>query len=213
MNIIFEKKTDKYIVKLAEFKEEPEILHKIIKNDLIADEKEYYKSIKNNKRKREWLGTRILLKNSLTDYTAIHYDNKGNPFLENNFNISITHTGNFVGIILSKNKETGIDAEIISERIIKTAHKFISEKELLELSNDRNKLEKIFLHWCGKEVLFKIKGDGGYDFMKDFEINPFKVKKEGILSAKIKKYKFESYKLHYQFINHNDTNILLVFKP
>ncbi|NPA68743.1 MAG: 4'-phosphopantetheinyl transferase superfamily protein [Chlorobi bacterium] len=212
MTVIFEKTNAHCTLKLAEFEEEADILREKIKNDLQPEELKYYENIKNKKRKKEWLGTRILLKEILGYYEPVKYDSSGNPFLDGNMQISITHSGNLVGITINKkNEETGIDTEIISDRILRTSHKFISEKELAELNSDKNKLEKIYLHWCGKEVLFKIKGDGGYDFKKDFFVIIPKIpKNQGTVKAYIGKN--ESYRLNYKFINSGKNKIILVWK-
>jgi len=210
MNIIFEKITDNYILKLAEFNDNPENLFLQIKDDSGDEEIDYYRKIKNNKRKTEWLGTRILLKNILGIYTRIYYDNRGNPFLKNNKYISITHSENYVGIIISTNKDVGIDTERISERILRTAHKFISDENLSEIKG-KDYLKKIYLHWCAKETLFKIKGGGGYDFINDFVIKPFKLTDCGTLEAEILKNKKGSITLNFQFIDQSEKQLLLVW--
>ncbi len=206
MNIIFEKTTGSYILKLAEFTEDSKLLFQKTERDLSKEETEYFNSIKNEKRKLEWCGTRLLLKNILGTYEKIYYDTYGNPYLKNDKNISITHSGAFVGIIISKNKEVGIDTEIISERILGTAHKFIPENDLKLL----NEPKEIYLHWCGKETLFKIKGNGGYDFKKDFKIKlPPDIEKSGVIEAEIIKHTKEIFVLNYQFTENK--NLLTVW--
>ncbi len=210
MNIIFKKITDNYTLKLVEFNDNPGNLFLQIKDDLGNEEIDYYRKIKNNKRKIEWLGTRILLKNILGIYTKIYYDNRGNPFLKNNKYISITHSENYVGVILSTNKDIGIDTERISEKILRTAHKFIPENILQNLLEEKS-LEEIYLHWCSKETLYKIKGGGGFDFKKDFILQPLAVKKSGKITAFITKFEKEEFILSYRFINQKDSSLLLVW--
>lgn len=209
-DIIFKKITNDYTLQLSKFDDNSEVLFSEIKNDLSNDEIIFFNKIKNNKRKIEWLGTRILLKNILGIYTSIQYDDKGTPFINNGKNISITHTGNYVGIILSRNKNVGIDTEFISERILRTAHKFIPENILTNLIKEKN-TEKIYLHWCCKETLFKIKGGGGYDFKEDFIINPFNIEKHGEIISEVIKNQAEQYKLLYKFIKHENKEILIVW--
>jgi len=209
-DIIFEKITDNYILKLAKFEENPDVLFQQIRDDLSNDERSNFIKIKNNKRKIEWLGTRILLKNMLGKYLKIHYDNKGNPYINHKKYISITHSGNYIGLIISKNEAVGIDTEFISDRILRTAHKFIPENILQSLSEE-NALEKIYLHWCCKETLYKIKGGGGYDFKKDFILESFQLKEKGKITSFITKTQTNRYKLSYQFINQDNKNILLVW--
>ncbi len=208
LNIIFEKISNDYILKVAKFTENSDFLFSEIKNDLNIFETENFLKIKNEKRKKEWLGTRILLKEISGKYTEIKYYDSGKPYLEKGKYISISHTGNYVGIILSKNENPGIDIEIISDRILKTASKFITKKELKTLKT----VKEIYLYWCGKEVLFKIKGGGSYDFKKDFIIRPFSLKNFGEITAFITKSNKEMFSLSYQFINQGDKQLLLVRK-
>ncbi len=209
-DIIFEKITDNYNLKLAKFEENSDVLFQQICDDLSDDERTNFIKIKNNKRKVEWLGTRILLKNILGKYLKIHYDNKGNPYINNKKYISITHSGNYIGMIISNNEAVGIDTEFISDRILKTAHKFIPEK-ILQNINEENTLEKIYIHWCSKETLYKIKGGGGYDFKKDFILEPFQLKEKGEIISFIIKNQTNRYNLSYQFINQGNKKLLIVW--
>lgn len=211
MNIIFEKINKRYEIKVAEVNKEPEELFDIIKNDLNENEIVNYRSIKNIKRKTEWLTVRILLKQMIGKYSAIKYDQKGNPFTDSKLHISITHSQNIAGIILSKNPNIGIDSEILSDRILRTAHKFISEEELRQFS-DRQKLKKIYLNWCGKETLFKIKGGGGIDFIKNLKISIPKLNTSGIIAGVFKNSSvYEEYKISYSFINLKGQKLLITW--
>jgi len=210
MTVIFQKISKTYTLKLVHFPEDEQDIFKLIKTYLSNEEINHYKKIKNPKRKKEWCGTRFLLKKILGNYQEITYSPSGKPDIKGNFFISITHTGNYIGIIVSKKRQIGIDAEIISERILKTAHKFIPENEL-SILKEKNDIKTIYFHWCAKETLFKIKGDGGYDFLKDFVLFPKNLKEKGKIKAMISKSKIKGYTLNYHFINHNDNNIILVW--
>ncbi len=211
MNIIFEKKFKNYEIRVVEVFKKPEKLFDIIKNDLNENEIIKYRSIKNTKRKTEWLTVRIQLKQILGKYYEIKYDQKGNPFTDDNVHISITHSKNIVGIILSKNPKIGIDSEILSDRILRTAHKFVSEKELKQF-NDREKLKSIYLNWCGKETLFKIKGGGGIDFKKNLKINIPNLQTSGIITGIYKNsIVYEEYKISYSFIKLKEQELLITW--
>lgn len=210
MNIIFEKITNDYNLRIARFDENPDFLFQEINDDLDTDEIEKFNQIKNNKRKVEWLGTRILLKNILGSYSKIHYNDKGNPYITQGKHLSVTHSENCVGIIVSRNKKVGIDTEFVSDRILRTAHKFIPEDILQNLTGEKA-VEKMYLHWCCKETLFKIKGGGGYDFKKDFILFPFRLKEEGEIISKVVKTRTEQFKLSYRLINQDDRILLLVW--
>ncbi len=211
MNIIFEKITDNYILKLAKFDADSTFLFHKIKDDLSTFEIEDLQKIKNFKRKTEWLGTRILLKNILKIYQPIKYNEKGNPFIETGKNISISHSGNYIAVIISENQYVGIDVEILSDRILKTAHKFVSEQEIAKFA-EGTEMKNMYLHWCCKETLYKIKGGGGYDFKKDFILSPFSLKNSGKITAFITKSDKEMFSLSYRFINQDGKQLLLVWR-
>ena len=58
--------------------------------------------VKNESRVKQWLATRLLLNYFFADVTIV-YDEKGKPYLNNGWNISISHSGDYVAIILNKN--------------------------------------------------------------------------------------------------------------
>lgn len=211
MELIFEKINKKYRIKIVKVSRKPEELFDSIRNDLNKKEIQNYRSIKNSKRKTEWLTARILLKQILGKYSEIKYDLKGNPFTEDDFHISITHSQNFVGIIISKDPYVGIDSEIISYRILRTAHKFISDDELKQF-DQAEKLKKIYLNWCGKETLYKIKGGGGLDFIKDLKIIITQIKTSGKIRGIIKDF-FEKkeFEISYSFIEIKNQELLITW--
>ena len=76
-------------------------------------------SFSSEKRRLEFVATRVLLKNMLKEEKTIAYTPDGYPFLtDNSYNISISHTGKNVGIILNKYRKVGIDIEKISDKIV-----------------------------------------------------------------------------------------------
>ena len=211
MNILFEKIQEDCKVIVAEITETNELLFPEIKNDLSKTEIEFYKTIKNERRKTEWLGVRLLLKKFLGHYSEIKYNTTGNPYIDHDLNISITHSKNILGIILSKNKDIGMDVEILSSKILRTAHKFITKEEL-KLFSENDKIKKIYLNWCCKETLFKIKEHGGFDFKKHFKVLDSDVETSGKKEAfVIFNNEVETYLLKYEFIKHKESELLVVW--
>ncbi|MBO4772151.1 MAG: hypothetical protein J5595_06400 [Bacteroidales bacterium] len=93
--------------------ESAEDLFAMIANHLSDDEQSVYQSFKNDRRRREWLATRILVKEMLGHYPGIVYDDSGAPMLsgvDGTNNISVSHTDGIVAVLLSKNR-VGIDIE------------------------------------------------------------------------------------------------------
>ena len=121
-------------------------------------------NIKNEKRIKEWICTRMLLK-QIAPQKNIKYDNFGAPSIDDKYQISISHSNDLCCIILGKNN-VSIDIEKIDKKIIKISEKFINlnEKKLL-----KNK-EHLTLFWCVKECIFKLHKKGNINFKEDIEI-------------------------------------------
>ena len=131
---------------------------------------------KSEKRKKEHLVSRLLV-NEICPTKKIIYNKFGAPELDNDTHISISHSKELVAIIIS-NKKTGLDIEQISEKSLRLASKFVSEKNLTKLNK-----EKATLVWCVKEAIYKWHQKGGVDFVKDIIINELFAKEHGKVTA------------------------------
>ena len=145
------------------------------------------------KRKKEHFASRLLL-NTIYPTKTIIYNKFGAPELDNGKHISISHSKELVAIILS-DKKTGLDIEKISEKSLRLASKFISEKNLIKLNK-----EKATLIWCFKEAIYKWHQKGGIDFIKDIIISEFFAKKNGKVKAYFSK---KELNLNYLKINNH----------
>ena len=135
------------------------------------------------KRKLEFLATRVLLNAVLNDEKKIAYFPSGMPYLtDKSFNISISHTGTYVTIILHPTKKVGIDIEKISDKAVRVKHKFLSESELDFVENSLEKTHLTLL-WCAKEALYKIIDSEIVDFVTDLQIMPFQPYISGEMQA------------------------------
>lgn len=143
-------------------------------------------------RKKEWICIRLLLK-KLNRNFSIGYLETGKPFLENSSaHISISHTKDFAGLIISDRYAAGIDLERIHPRIEKIAHKFISEEEEKFLGWPHN-LEKLFVIWGVKEVLFKMHSSGELVFKEHLHVFPFEFSEKGMVKAEVTKDQFQKH--------------------
>ncbi|QIA08961.1 4'-phosphopantetheinyl transferase family protein [Draconibacterium halophilum] len=131
-------------------------------------------SFKAEKRRKEFLASRLLLQTLLPQCPEIIYQEKsGKPSLNNsNLNISITHSANLAAIILSE-KSIGIDIEQLDRNIDKVVTRFANPSEIsfIEKSNDPQLL-KILL-WSAKEAIFKCSGIQGVQFNEHINIASF----------------------------------------
>ena len=103
-----------------------------------SDEMEEISFIGSESLRKQRLAVRALL-NSLFDEKVYlsHHDN-GKPYLENNaMNISITHTDNFVAVILHEDDDCGIDIESLDRDFSAVEKKALSEDEIEDLEDEK----------------------------------------------------------------------------
>jgi len=162
-----------------------------------AEAAEYIATIRAEQRAMEWLATRITLYYLLGEEKKILKKENGQPYLsDNSYHISISHTKNYVAIILHPTLSVGIDIETISERIRRIAHKFISDDEYIDVSQE---VVHQLLHWSAKECLFKVMSEVEVDFREHLYIEPFMPLSEGAMKAKETKSSDEkSFEIRYE---------------
>ena len=162
---------------------------------------ENFNKIKNEKRKKEWLSTRFLLFEITGSYCEIKYEKNGKPYLENNYNISVSHSHDIVAILLSKNQNLGIDIEKISDKIERIAVKFMHIHEINAVE-EKKRRKFLYANWCAKETMFKIYSKGDLDYKKELKIEPFKIDTEGTFEGSINKSSLKKkFLLNYIFFN------------
>jgi phosphopantetheinyl transferase len=151
------------------------------------------KNYKTEKRKKEFLTSRIILK-EIYPKERISYNEFGAPELSNGIFISISHSKNLVSVITSKTK-VGIDIEEISNKALRLSDKFINSNKHKNLTP-----EKANLIWCCKEAVFKWHQKGKVDFKNDIQLIPFKLKETGKINCTFKN---QTLILNYHKINNH----------
>lgn len=98
------------------------------------------------------------------------YNKDGAPFLKNGLKISISHSGLFIAVCLSKEK-MGIDLQTVNEKILRIVDKFTNqtEKKLM----DENNLEDMTQLWTIKEAAYKYFSVGQLNFKSDILVSEF----------------------------------------
>ena len=122
-----------------------------------------YKIFKSLKRQKEYLCTRLLLK-EIDRNLSITYNKWGAPTLNTNKNISISHSKNIIAIIVSK-KNVALDIEMISKKPLKIKNKFLSI-----FDNISHTIEETTLAWSAKETIFQLHQKGDIDYKSDIKI-------------------------------------------
>ena len=123
----------------------------------------------------------------------ISYNEFGAPTLNCKKNISISHSSDFIAIIISE-KKVAIDIEKISNKPLKIKHKFISNNDNIS----ENKMEAT-LAWSAKETVYKLHQQGEIDFKKDINIQKIDTIKKQIHTTFQKK----NLVLNFQKINNH----------
>ncbi len=147
-----------------------------------------WENFQSDKRKREWLTVRVLLRTFFPDSALplLSYDQFGKPSLNIDKGISISHTKEFVAIIITQKVNAGIDLETLRDRIVDLSPKFSNEEEL-KVVPELNRIEYLHVLWGAKEVLFKLYGRGEMDFRAHLHVEPFQFEKNGVVQASVQK--------------------------
>ncbi|MEO6731543.1 MAG: 4'-phosphopantetheinyl transferase superfamily protein [Ferruginibacter sp.] len=133
------------------------------------------------------------------------------PFLENEaFHFSISHCGTYAAVIVSADHRAGVDVELISSKVEKVKHKFLTEEEqqifqeipLFPYSVFNEKL--LTAAWSIKESLFKWQASNEVDFKKHLVITKVSINdNKGIAHCTIFKDGGIDLLVHFLFFNKN----------
>ena len=148
-----------------------------------SDELEEISYIKNESLRKQRLAVRALLDAMFDEKVYLSHHDNGKPYIENNaINISITHTDQYVAVILNDEDEVGIDCESLNRDFSAVEKKALSEEEIEDLEDDQ-KNEQLAIYWCAKEAIFKLTSQYDVDFAEQIQIDGFRYRDEGELSA------------------------------
>src|SRR5665213_794542 len=98
-------------------------------------------------RKQQLIGARYLLQELIGDSAPyiIEYTIHGKPYIkESDWELSISHTKEYIALILSKDKKVGIDIEIFDPRLKRIENKFLRDDERAFIHPD-NYLEQLYI--------------------------------------------------------------------
>ncbi len=128
-------------------------------------------NMKSDMHRRGFMSVRHLLAVFGYNDHDLYYDDFGKPHLKDGKQISITHSYEYAGIIIS-DKLVGIDIEKQREKILRIAHKFIdSEQDFVNQQEDKTRVLTVI--WGAKESLYKLYGTAGLSFEQNIHIMPF----------------------------------------
>lgn len=182
-------------------------------NELPKERMERFLKFSFEDEKKRFVAVWILLKKAFKmqnlniDEYRFTYDEKGKPLLvDSPVNFSISHSGNYVAVILSFN-DVGIDVQKkqkVSQNLINFT---CNSKDLIFMKNSKNKNDAFFTIWCLKESYSKMIGNGliisprsieieyknieknhrfwSFNFVKGYKMGTFSSKNVSVLIKKV----------------------------
>ena len=123
--------------------------------------------LKSDEMKKQFLAVRKLIQLNGISLDSLRYSSEGIPFLNNEKNISISHTKGFSATAISP-KPVGIDIQDFRDKILSISKKFINsnERDLIDPSS----IKELTLVWCIKEATYKVCRKPGLDFKDEIKI-------------------------------------------
>ena len=120
---------------------------------LTAGEQQVYSHFVSDKRKKEWLVVRLLLKDYLGRVPQIKYDSQGRPFLKDfEGYLSISHSHDYAAVCLDR-RPCAVDIDSVSRDYQRLASRYLSPQEQANFQGDSRKLA---VAWMAKEAMFKL---------------------------------------------------------
>jgi phosphopantetheinyl transferase len=182
MGLYLKRNLDSYTIlgvwQVAETNEELEVF-------LTADQIFELQKYKNPKRRKEKLAARVLLNKLVGEKAQIFYDRNGKPHLAfSPYSISISHSKDYVAIVLSLKSNVGVDIQYMSDKIYRVVPRFLHDDEYQNI-NPSFPDHSLHVHWCAKEALYKIHGKKQLNFANQLRVEPFRLKDEGKIKGKI----------------------------
>ncbi|NHN26624.1 4'-phosphopantetheinyl transferase superfamily protein [Flavobacterium jejuense] len=155
--------------------------------------------MKSESHQNGFLAVRMLLQYLQYSDFDLYYDDFGKPHLKDGKHISISHSQDFSAILIS-NTPMGIDLEILKDKIVTIAPRFMDASHLENLEQD-NKIKKATVIWGIKESIFKIKNERGISFPKHIFEKPFHLNdKRGFAQLRFNNL-IEEYCFQFEFVD------------
>lgn len=165
------------MVEIVEYSEQFSVFLMDTSNFPTSLVEERHRLLATEKRQIERAASDYLLKRYIDDPNAfLLNDEAGKPYSTSyTGDISLTHSKSKVAIQFSAKFIAGIDIQIIEERIIRLAPKFLNGVELdfINQMPSSEQAEAITKCWSIKEVVYKTLGAGFHDYHHGFRIRPF----------------------------------------
>ena len=101
--------------------------------------------------------------------SLLEYTSQGKPQLKDGRFISISHSGNYIGVALSDSVPVGLDVQLYSDKPEKLLDKFAASNEREKMAILRKNTLPVYL-WSAKEAVYKAAGIPGLSFKRDIQV-------------------------------------------
>jgi len=123
------------------------------------------------------------------------------PYLpDEQYHFSISHCGNFVAAIVSRNERVGIDIELPQEKIVHISTKFMHKEEFLFVRYGGDLIATTTVLWSAKEAMYKWWGLGKIDFKTMLRIEGMDAISQTLHASFQNKNIHQPLLLHYRFL-------------
>ncbi|MBC3539950.1 4'-phosphopantetheinyl transferase superfamily protein [Rufibacter sediminis] len=138
-------------------------------------------------RTREWLAARLLAYLLLEKLSApdmyLHTQETGGPVCSDAaWHVSLTHSGEWVGAMVSGTHQVGIDLELKGEKAPRLAPRFLNEAETAASASDS---DKIHVYWSAKETLYKVYRHKKLHFKENLLLEDFDRQAAGAFTGRV----------------------------
>ncbi|GAB3510342.1 4'-phosphopantetheinyl transferase family protein [Emticicia fontis] len=186
MPVIIEKqyKNHSYVA-IWHITESHDVLQAMLPSEILTDAE--LADIHHPQKQIEFFCSRLTIK-YLADKLGIKYlgikkDEYGKPYLVgSDWQFSLTHTIEYIAVVMHENLPLGIDMEQPSEKLLRIANKYLSETEKNDAGTD---LDKLCIYWSAKEALYKLYGKRKVIFIDNLLISPFR-KDQQVIEGRLK---------------------------
>ncbi len=158
-------------------------------------------AFKSETRTKEWLAARVLAYTLLAQITPepvlIHREETGQPVCSaGHIQVSLTHSGPWVGALVSGNCGVGIDIEMRGNKVQKLISKFLNEAEIAAVAGD---VTMMHLFWSAKETLYKIYRQKKLQFKENLLLPPVELQTTGQFMGTVQTYNLhQTYAVQYE---------------
>jgi 4'-phosphopantetheinyl transferase len=159
-----------------------------------------------NKRELETSGIRYLLDKFFENETwSLEYTKAKKPYLKGRpEHISISHSHDKLAITCNTEQNTGVDIELIREKVLNIRQKFLNTEELAFAGNHTETLTGL---WAAKEAIYKAYGLKEVDFRENISVAPWN-DEENSFTGKID---LPTFKKTYLLAREKQDNYILVY--